>query len=211
LRWAYSAAEYNHISADRGGKRAGSLAGLRGKPTAAHGYAAAAATPPKSPAGLFHICTGSYDFKAAHVEVDGVYTNKPPGGIAYRCSFRVTEAVHAIERMADIMAHEVNMDPAEFRLRNFIRPEQFPYKSVLGWEYDSGNYGGALIKAMEKISYFALRAEQVEKCKRGELMGIGISSFTEIVGAGPSRHFDILGIKMFDSAEIRIHPTGKVI
>ena len=200
-----------HISAELAGKRDGTLTGLRVKTIADHGYADAAANPSKFPAGLFHICTGSYDFKAAHVEVDGVYTNKPPGGIAYRCSFRVTEAVHAIERMADIMAHELNMDSAEFRLKNFIKPEQFPYKSVLGWEYDSGNYGGALRKAMEKIGYAALRQEQVEKRKRGELMGIGISSFTEIVGAGPSKHFDILGIKMFDSAEIRIHPTGKVI
>ena len=200
-----------HISAELAGKRDGTLTGLRVKTIADHGYADAAANPSKFPAGLFHICTGSYGFKAAHVEVDGVYTNKPPGGIAYRCSFRVTEAVHAIERMADIMAHELNMDSAEFRLKNFIKPEQFPYKSVLGWEYDSGNYGGALRKAMEKIGYAALRQEQVEKRKRGELMGIGISSFTEIVGAGPSKHFDILGIKMFDSAEIRIHPTGKVI
>ena len=200
-----------HISAELAGKRDGTLTGLRVKTIADHGYADAAANPSKFPAGLFHICTGSYDFKAAHVEVDGVYTNKPPGGIAYRCSFRVTEAVHAIERMADIMAHELNMDSAEFRLKNFIKPEQFPYKSVLGWEYDSGNYGGALRKAMEKIGYAALRQEQVEKRKRGELMGIGISSFTEIVGAGPSKHFDILGIKMFDSAEIRIHPTGKII
>jgi len=200
-----------HISAELAGKRDGTLTGLRVKTIADHGYADAAANPSKFPAGLFHICTGSYDFKAAHVEVDGVYTNKPPGGIAYRCSFRVTEAVHAIERMADIMAHELNMDSAEFRLKNFIKPEHFPYKSVLGWEYDSGNYGGALRKAMEKIGYAALRQEQVEKRKRGELMGIGISSFTEIVGAGPSKHFDILGIKMFDSAEIRIHPTGKVI
>jgi carbon-monoxide dehydrogenase large subunit len=200
-----------HISAELAGKKDGTLTGLRVKTIADHGYADAAANPSKFPAGLFHICTGSYDFKAAHVEVDGVYTNKPPGGIAYRCSFRVTEAVHAIERMADIMAHELNMDPAEFRLKNFINQEQFPYKSVLGWEYDSGNYGAALLKAMEKIGYAALREEQVEKRKRGELMGIGISSFTEIVGAGPSKHFDILGIKMFDSAEIRIHPTGKVI
>jgi carbon-monoxide dehydrogenase large subunit len=200
-----------HISAELAGKRDGTLTGLRVKTIADHGYADAAANPSKFPAGLFHICTGSYDFKAAYVEVDGVYTNKPPGGIAYRCSFRVTEAVHAIERMADIMAHELNMDSAEFRLKNFIKPEQFPYKSVLGWEYDSGNYGGALRKAIEKIGYAALRQEQVEKRKRGELMGIGISSFTEIVGAGPSKHFDILGIKMFDSAEIRIHPTGKVI
>jgi aerobic carbon-monoxide dehydrogenase large subunit len=103
------------------------------------------------------------------------------------------------------------MDLAELRLKNFITAEQFPYKSALGWEYDSGNYAAALHKAMEKIGYAELRQEQTEKRRRGELMGIGISSFTEIVGAGPSKHFDILGLKMFDSAEIRIHPTGKVI
>src|SRR4029079_17591953 len=130
---------------------------------------------------------------------------------AYRCSFRVTEAVHAIERMVDALAQKLQMDPAELRFRNFIPPERFPYTSALGWEYDSGNYAGALKKAMEKIGYAELRREQLEKRQRGELMGIGISSFTEIVGAGPSKHFDILGIKMFDSAEIRIHPTGKVI
>src|SRR5260221_7240820 len=103
------------------------------------------------------------------------------------------------------------MDPAELRMKNFIKPEQFPYKSVLGWEYDSGNYAGALKKAMDTIGYDALRREQAEKRKKGELMGIGICSFTEIVGAGPSKQFDILGIKMFDSAEIRVHPTGKAI
>ncbi|HEY2991038.1 MAG TPA: molybdopterin cofactor-binding domain-containing protein, partial [Candidatus Binatia bacterium] len=200
-----------HITAEMAAKKDGTLTGLRMKTIADHGYTDAAANPSKFPAGLFHICTGSYDFKAAHVEVDGVYTNKPPGGIAYRCSFRVTEAAHAIEEMADIMAHELKMDPADFRMKNFIKPEKFPYQSVLGWEYDSGNYAGALKKAMEKIGYAALRKEQLEKRNRGELMGIGISSFTEIVGAGPSKHFDILGIKMFDSAEIRIHPTGKAI
>src|SRR5437016_11342298 len=103
------------------------------------------------------------------------------------------------------------MDPAELRMKNFIKPEQFPYKSVLGWEYDSGNYGVALKKAMDIIGYDALRSETAEKRKKGELMGIGISRFTEIVGAGPSKDFDILGIKMFDSAEIRVHPTGKAI
>src|SRR5215468_2301904 len=200
-----------HISAELAGNKDGKLTALRIKTIADHGYTDAAANPSKFPAGLFHICTGSYDLKAAHVEVDGVYTNKPPGGIAYRCSFRVTEAVHAIERMADLMAHEIGMDPAEFRIKNFIKPEQFPYKSALGWEYDSGDYAGALHKAMEKIGYAELKKEQAEKRKRGELMGIGISSFTEIVGAGPSKHFDILGLKMFDSAEIRIHPTGKAI
>src|SRR5216117_2813188 len=200
-----------HITAELAAKKDGTLTALRIKTLADHGYTDAAANPSKFPAGLFHVCTGSYDLKAAHVEVDGAYTNKPPGGIAYRCSFRVTEAVHTIERMVDLMAHQLNIDPAEFRMKNFVKPEQFPYKSALGWEYDSGNYGGALTKAMDMIGYADLRREQAEKRKRGQLMGIGISSFTEIVGAGPSKNFDILGIKMFDSAEIRVHPTGKVM
>src|SRR2546427_6373905 len=174
-------------------------------------YTDAAANPSKFPAGLFSICTGSYALKHAFAEVDGVYTNKPPGGIAYRCSFRVTEAVHCIERVTDVLAQELKMDPAELRLKNFIPPEKFPWKSALGWEYDSGNYPAALRKAMEMVGYEALRKEQAEKRARGELMGIGISSFTEIVGAGPSRQFDILGLKMFDSCELRIHPTGKAI
>src|SRR5579863_429766 len=103
------------------------------------------------------------------------------------------------------------MDPAALRLKNFIQPEQFPYKSALGWEYDSGDYPAALALAMKMIDYDGLRREQAEKRQRGELMGIGISSFTEVVGAGPSKDYDILGIKMFDSAEIRIHPTGKAM
>jgi len=200
-----------HIDAELALKKDGTITGLRVKTLADHGAADAAANPSKFPAGLYSIVTGSYDIAAAHVAVDAAYTTKPPGGIAYRCSFRVTEAVHAIERLADIAAHELNMDPAEFRLKNFIRPEQFPYKSATGWTYDSGNYKAALELAMQRINYAELRREQLEKRARGELMGIGISSFTEIVGAGPSHTFDILGLKMFDSAEIRIHPTGKAI
>src|SRR6266478_2598999 len=200
-----------HIHAELAAKKDGTMTALKIKTVADHGYTDAAANPSKFPAGLYSIVTGSYDLKRAFAEVDGVYTNKPPGGIAYRCSFRVTEAVHAIERITDVLAQELKMDPAELRLKNFIPKEKFPYKSALGWEYDSGNYEAALHKAMAKIGYADLRKEQAEKRARGELMGIGISSFTEIVGAGPSRQFDILGIKMFDSAEIRVHPTGKAI
>ncbi len=199
------------IHAELAGDKTGKINALRINTIADHGYTDAAANPSKFPAGLFHICTGSYDMKDAFVEVDGAYTNKPPGGIAYRCSFRVTEAVFTIERMVDIMAHTLGIDPAEYRMKNFIKPEQFPYKSALGWEYDSGNYARALRLAMDMIGYEDLRKEQAEKRARGEFMGIGISSFTEIVGAGPSKTFDILGIKMFDSCEIRIHPTGKAI
>lgn len=200
-----------HISAKLAADENGKIIGLKVKTLSDCGAADAAANPSKFPAGLYSIGTGSYDLQCAHFEVDGVYTTKPPGGVAYRCSFRVTEAVHMIERMTDIMAHELGEDPAEFRLKNFIRPDQFPYKSPTGWEYDSGNYAGALNKAMQMIGYSELRREQLEKRARGELMGIGISSFTEVVGAGPSRDYDILGVKMFDSAEIRIHPTGKAI
>jgi carbon-monoxide dehydrogenase large subunit len=200
-----------HIEAEMAADKDGKITGLRVKTLSDCGAADAAANPSKFPAGLYSICTGSYDMKAAHVEVDGVYTTKPPGGVAYRCSFRVTEAVHMVERMTSIMAHELGEDPADYRLRNFIRPDQFPYKSPTGWEYDSGNYEAALKKAMDMIDYRALREEQKEKRAKGELMGIGISSFTEVVGAGPSKDYDILGLKMFDSAEIRIHPTGKAM
>ena len=200
-----------HITAEIGATKDGKLKALRVKTIADHGYTDAAANPSKFPAGLFNIVTGSYPFEKAFVEVDGVYTNKPPGGIAYRCSFRVTEAAFTIERVIDVLAHKLGMDPAELRMKNFIPPEAFPFKSALGWTYDSGNYGAALRKAMDIIDYEGLRKEQAEKRKRGELMGIGISSFTEIVGAGPSATFDILGLKMFDSCEVRIHPTGKVI
>src|SRR5689334_963198 len=200
-----------HMTAELAAKKDGTMTALRIKTLADHGYADAAANPSKFPAGLFSICTGSYNLPVAFTEMDAAYTNKPPGGVAYRCSFRVTEAVHAIERVTDVLAQELKMDPAELRLKNFIQPEQFPYKSATGWEYDSGNYPAALRKAMDLIGYADLRREQAEKRARGELMGIGISTFTEIVGAGPSHTFDILGIKMFDSCEIRVHPTGSAI
>jgi carbon-monoxide dehydrogenase large subunit len=200
-----------HIHAELGATKDGKITSLKAKTIADHGYTDAAADPSKYPAGLFNVITGSYDFPNAFVEVDGVYTNKPPGGVAYRCSFRVTEAVHAVERMVDILAHQIGKDPAQLRMENFIQPEQFPYKTPTGWSYDSGNYPAALQKAMDMIDYAGLRKEQAEKRAKGELMGIGISSFTEIVGAGPSKDFDIIGIKMFDSCEIRVHPTGKVL
>src|SRR3954465_2198334 len=200
-----------HMKVELGAKKDGTMTALRIKTVADHGYANASSNPSKFPAGLFSICTGSYDLKHALCEADAAYTHKPPGGVAYRCSFRVTEAALPIERISDVLADKLKMDPAALRMKNFIQPEQFPYQSVLGWEYDSGNYPAALRKAMDMVGYEALRKEQLEKRAKGELMGIGICSFTEIVGAGPSKDFDILGLKMFDSCELRIHPTGKAI
>ena len=194
--------------------RDGIIKALRVHVTADHGAFDACADPTKWPAGMFHVCTGSYAIPNAHVTVDGVYTNKFPGGVAYRCSFRVTEAVYLIERMMDGLAQKLGIDKAELRLRNFVRKEQFPYTTPLGLEYDSGNYESALRKAMAAVDYPALRAEQASRRAdpRAEwLMGIGVVTFTEIVGAGPSKMCDILGVGMFDSCEIRVHPDGSAI
>jgi carbon-monoxide dehydrogenase large subunit len=174
-----------------------------------HGAFNATAQPTKYPAGFFHVFTGSYDLEAAHCKVTGVYTNKAPGGVAYACSFRVTEAVYLVERMVDCLADELGVDPAELRLRNLLKPDQFPYPSKTGWEYDSGDYEAALRKAMDRIGYQSLRDEQTAKRRRGELMGIGVGFFTEAVGAGPRKHMDILGLGMNDGAALRVHPTGK--
>ena len=195
----------------------GKITGLHCEVTADHGAFDACADPTKFPAGFMNICTGSYDIPVAYLGVDGVYTNKAPGGVAYRCSFRVTEAAYFIERMLEVLAIELNMDAAELRAKNFIRKEQFPYTSAMGWEYDSGDYHTAWDKALKAVGYDALRVEQAERVeafKRGEtrkLIGIGLTHFTEIVGAGPVKNCDILGMGMFDSCEIRIHPTGSAI
>ncbi|MDP9343402.1 MAG: aerobic carbon-monoxide dehydrogenase large subunit [Actinomycetota bacterium] len=189
----------------------GKMTGLYAKVVSDHGAFYADAQPSKFKVGLFHIVAGSYDIPAAFVEADGFYTNKAPGGVAYRCSFRVTEASYLIERLVQNAAYELGVDPAEFRMDNFIKKDQFPYHSVLGWEYDSGDYEGAMNLALEKVDYAQLRKEQEEARVQGKLIGIGLASFTEVVGAGPSKEYDILGLKMFDSAELRLHPTGKAV
>ncbi len=189
--------------------RAGKILAVRVVTLADHGAFNATAQPTKFPAGFFHVFTGSYDIEAAHCQVTGVYTNKAPGGVAYACSFRIAEAVYLIERLVDCLAAELETDPAQLRLANLIAPDQFPYQSKTGWVYDSGDYPRALRKTLAIAGYDELRREQAEKRERGELMGIGLSFFTEAVGAGPRRHMDILGLGMNDGAALRIHPTGK--
>ncbi len=189
----------------------GKIQAIRTHVLADHGAFNGTAAPLKYPAGFFGVFTGSYDIDAAYCDMDAVYTNKAPGGVAYACSFRITEAVYLVERIVDCLAYELDMDPAELRLKNFIQPEQFPYESKTGWVYDSGDYEPAMRKAMDMIGYDDLRAEQAEKRAKGELMGIGISFFTEAVGAGPRKDMDILGLGMADGCELRIHPTGKAV
>jgi aerobic carbon-monoxide dehydrogenase large subunit len=198
-----------HMQGEVAATKEGKILGLRVNVLADHGAFNGVAQPTKFPAGFFHIFTGSYDYAAAHCKVTAVYTNKAPGGVAYACSFRVTEAVYLVERMIDCLADELKMDPADLRMMNLIQPDQFPYTTPTGWEYDSGDYPRALNLAKEIAGYDELRREQAEKRARGELMGIGISFFTEGVGAGPRKHMDILGLGMADGCELRVHPTGK--
>src|SRR3989440_4690123 len=189
----------------------GKITGLRADVIADHGAIDSTAQRTKFPAGFIHICCGSYDLEASHVQVKAVYTNKAPGGVAYRCSFRITEGVYLMERMVGAPALEMGVDPIELRMKSFIRPEQFPYETTTGWTYDSGNYAKTMRVAMDIADYEGLRREQADKRARGELMGIGISFFTEGVGAGPRKHMDILGLSMNDGADLRVHPSGKAV
>ncbi len=206
-----------HMRGEIAATKDGKLLGVRVKVLADHGAFNGTAQMSKMPAGLFHVFSGSYDMPAAHCSVTGVYTNKCPGGVAYACSFRITEAVYLIERLVDVLAFDQGWDPAELRMKNLLRPEQFPYRSPLGWEYDSGDYPETMRVALEMAGYEELRREQAERRaayergERVELMGIGLSFFTEAVGAGPRKTMDILGLGMADGADLQVHPTGKAV
>jgi carbon-monoxide dehydrogenase large subunit len=189
----------------------GKILAIRTNVLADHGAFNGTAAPTKYPAGFFGVFTGSYDIEAAHCKMTAVYTNKAPGGVAYACSFRITEAVYLVERLVDCLAYDLQVDPVELRMKNFIRPEQFPYTTKTGWVYDSGEYEKTMTEALRIAGYAELRREQADKRARGELMGIGVAFFTEAVGAGPRKDMDILGLGMADGCELRIHPTGKAV
>jgi carbon-monoxide dehydrogenase large subunit len=201
-----------HMVGEIAATRDGKILGVRSTILANHGAFNAHAQPGDNwPTGFFPIFTSCYDVPAAYAEATGVYTNRAPGGIAYRCSFRVTEAIYLMERTMDVLADELGMDPVELRRKNFVKKEQMPYISVMGWEYDGGDNEGALQEALRIAGYEELIEEQKRAREEGRIMGIGLSTFTEIVGAGPGKKCHIAGIEMFDAAELRIHPTGKAI
>jgi len=198
-----------HMTGEIAATREGKILAVRATVLADHGAFNAVAVPSRYPAGFFGgVFTGSYDIGAAYCRVTAVYTNKAPGGVAYACSFRITEAVYLIERLVDCLAAELAMDPVELRRRNLLRADQFPYRTATGWTYDSGNYEATLQEALRLADYEGLRREQAQRRERGELMGIGVSFFTEAVGAGPRRHMDIKGLGMADAASLVVHPDG---
>ena len=128
-------------------------------------------------------CVGAYDIPEVDLEVHAVYTHRTPEA-PYRGAGR-TEGIHLIERAMDILARELDMDPAELRRRNFISPESFPYTTPSGDVYDSGDYGAALEKALEVSGYSSLREEQGRLRQEGRYLGVGISSWLKSGGIGP--------------------------
>jgi carbon-monoxide dehydrogenase large subunit len=155
---------------------------------------------------------GIYKMDAYSFNTTGVFTTKTPTD-AYRGAGR-PEATYALERMMDELAVELDMDPMELRRRNWIKHEEFPYDTVSGLTYDSGNYEAATARAMELFDYDGLRAEQRKRRESGDRvqLGIGISTYTEMCGLAPSRVLGSLdyGAGGWEHASVRMLPTGKV-
>jgi aerobic carbon-monoxide dehydrogenase large subunit len=148
---------------------------------------------------------GLYRTPNVRADIIGAFTNCVPTD-AYRGAGR-PEATHGIERMVDILAAELKMDPAEIRIKNFVHREEFPFPTATGLIYDSGNYAAPLDKAMATVDYKNLREEQAEARKQGKFMGIGICTYGEICGFGPSPATPAGG---WESATVKIEPSGKV-
>jgi len=160
------------------------------------------------------LMQGLYTSPAVHVDVTAVVTNTVPVD-ALRGAGR-PEATFSIERLVDTAAREIGMDPAEFRLKNFIPPfdgvKQEGYQTQVALQYDSGNYEGALKKALKNADYENLKKERAAARSDGKLMGIGFSTYIEACGIAPSAVVGSLGARvgLYDAASIRVHPTGKV-
>ncbi|MFQ5907523.1 MAG: xanthine dehydrogenase family protein molybdopterin-binding subunit [Thermoplasmata archaeon] len=191
-------------------KKDGTILGIKIKAFANMGaYLSTAA--PGIPTILFgFIISGAYTMKATHAEVIGVFTNTTPTD-AYRGAGR-PEAMFAVERMVDILARKLGMDPVEIRRKNFVSPDAFPYQIPTGLTYDSGNYPGTLAKALKILDYDAFREEQAKAREEGRLLGIGFSTYLELCGLAPSPVSTGTGFQggLWGSSVCRMLPTGKV-
>jgi carbon-monoxide dehydrogenase large subunit len=148
---------------------------------------------------------GCYKFKALRMDITGVYTNKMSTD-AYRGAGR-PEATYAIERLMDLVAHELGMDPVKLRQKNFIKPRDFPFNTVTGLTYDSGNYQAALKKAQQLAGWGKLLKQRAAARKAGKLFGVGLSTYVEICALGPSKMMAAGG---WEWGCVRIEMSGKV-
>ncbi len=200
----------HHTLAEMGFDKNGKIMGLRVKTIANLGaYLSTFAA--GVPTWLYGtLLNGQYTMKNIHVRTTGVFTNTTPVD-AYRGAGR-PEATYVVERLLDTAAHEMAIDPADLRKRNFIPPDAFPYQTPVVLTYDSGNYAPALDKAVAMIDYKKWRQQQAADRKKGKLTGIGFSSYIEACGIAPSKVAGAIGARagLFEGASLRVHPTGKV-
>jgi len=189
----------------------GKILGLRATTWAAMG-AYISTFAPAVPTYLYGtLLSGQYDIPAIHIHVYGTFTTTAPVD-AYRGAGR-PEATFLVERLVDLGARECGLDPAEFRRRNFVAPDNFPYQTQVALAYDSGNYEPALDLALDKIGYADLRRQQAERRNGGgKLLGIGLASYIEACGLAPSAVVGSLGAQagLWESSTVRVHPTGSV-
>jgi carbon-monoxide dehydrogenase large subunit len=192
------------------GTKDGKITGIRGKVWANLGAYLSTAAPgiPTILHGL--MLSGPYDIKNIHEDVYGMFTNTTPVD-AYRGAGR-PEATFIVETLVDKFARAVKMDPAEVRRKNFIPPFTDGHTVATGLIYDSGNYAAALDKALNIANYRELRQQQAERRKQGKYLGIGLSTYAEICGLGPSQVAGAVGFGggLWESAIVRFHPSGKV-
>lgn len=198
------------LDVELAGKRDGTFEALKITNTANMGAYLSTAGPGVETILFGLITPGPYNIKQAQVETYGVFTNTTPTD-AYRGAGR-PEATYLIERMVDLYASEIDMDPVEIRRHNLIEKEAFPYDNALGLTYDSGDYQCSLDKALEMFDYEAFRKEQKEELKNGKYLGVGFSTYVEICGLGPSKVAGAVGFQggLWESGTVRVHPTGKV-
>ena len=200
----------HHTDAEMAVDSSGRILGLRVK-TVANMGAYLSLFAPAVPTYLYGtLLAGAYQTPAIHCEVTGVFTHTTPVD-AYRGAGR-PEATYVVERMVDLAAGELGIDRLEIRRKNFIPKEKFPYQTPVALLYDSGNYAGALDKALEMFDYPAFRREQAAARKQGRYLGVGFSTYLEACGLAPSQVAGALGAQagLYESANIRVHPTGKV-
>ncbi|HYM90313.1 MAG TPA: xanthine dehydrogenase family protein molybdopterin-binding subunit, partial [bacterium] len=190
-------------------RRDGTITAIRGKTWANLGAYLSTAAPgiPTILHGL--MLTGCYTIPNIDYTVYGVLTHTTPVD-AYRGAGR-PEATYLIERMVDLVAAKLNRDPVEVRRKNFIPSGQFPYTTAEGLSYDSGDYGPALDRALQMVGYQRLREEQKRGPRNGRHLGIGLSTYVEICGLGPSAVAGAVGFQggLWESAIVRLHPTAK--
>ena len=187
-----------------GATKTGQILGLRDKIIADLGAYQQRVLPSLIPVFTANMLPGAYKISNVDIELLCVFTNSMSTD-AYRGAGR-PEATFIIERCIDLLARELGIDPAEMRMRNFVKPDEFPFVTATGLEYDSGNYGANLVKALEIVNYEKLRKEQKRLREEGRYLGIGLATYVELCGFGPSK----TGITGYESATVRVSPSGKI-